>query len=154
MKSALIILALLFTSCGGLSDRVASLPWRNTDGGVRLKYELPVSTAKQIQIENGIAEVVRRGKCLGYKLEVRGQTVAVLKPDAVISGVGAINYNGQDVAGVYLTGSDILVLVDQPNMTEIAMHEMSHKAYYLNDRAKYEATVHHVWGVRFELPDC
>lgn len=148
-----ILLAIPLSACGSvLEDRVQALPISVMPSGMRLQTEVP--KVQVAQIEAGIAKANRKARCQGYKkeLELSDYKVAVIKPSSIREGTGVIEHNGGYAAGVYLTGIDTLVLVEQSDMTGIAEHEATHRVYLWNDRARYGRTKDH--PPDFFMPDC
>lgn len=155
------LLFMFLSTCGvsPLQERVDALPFTLSPSGVRLKREASVNTSKALQIEDALAEVGKRARCKGYThdLEIKSYTVAVIKPDEVRNGVGVIklsNNLSDYIAGVYFEADDVLVVVDQPDLTDVVMHEANHRVLARNDRAEFERTSVHTFGVPFGLPAC
>jgi len=153
----LTLLLLSFFSCGkeySFVDKASGLTYVTTSGGVRLKAEVGVN--HQV-LEAALTEVAKRARCLGYdkELELSDYIVAVLTPELQYKGIGVFRYQDGYIAGMYHPSTDTLILADQPDLTEIATHEATHRVYRWNDKNKFEQFKVHVDGEQgFTLPPC
>lgn len=139
MKLFIILSLILLKSCSGDSLK-----------------PLEITPEKQAQIYSGLITVRERARCAGYFNRLDDFKTRVVQPEGV-SDDGEANYvwhNKVKVAGWYDRDKDLLVLVDQPNLTAITMHEATHRVYRFNDKAKDEATKNHAPGVNFDLEPC
>lgn len=159
MKLFILTLLVWFgASCSNtVESRVDALPYRVMASGLRLQSEVSMTTNKQAQIENGLRLAANKARCRGYFKELHPSDfrVAVIAPTETRSGVNVITYNGGYIAGLYYVERDTLVLVDQPDLTEITEHESTHRIYFFNDRTLYEATKKHEGNsIVFDMPPC
>ena len=138
MKLFILTIFLLFKSCGDSPE-------------VRVE----ITPEKQTQIYAGLTTVREKARCAGYFNRLDDFKVKIVTPEGTnIDGVNYIMYQGGKVAGYYDVSADTLVLVDQPNLTAITEHEALHRIFYLNDRARFEATKDHTRPDLFQLPEC
>lgn len=147
MMKVLCLTILLLASCSSdsLEPRVSKLQYTSYPSGVRISSEVLVTDAKVMQIENGIRATGVRAICQGYhrELEISNYKVAIVQPTGTISGVNVIEYGKNKVAGVYSPTLDTIILVDQPDLTEIASYEAEHRVLLVNDKERYNATKYH-----------
>lgn len=143
----LTLLVWLGTSCSNaVESRVDALPYKVLASGLRLQSEVSMTTNKQAQIENGLRLAANKARCRGYfkELHPSDYRVAVIAPTETRGGVNVITYNDGYIAGMYYVERDTLVLVDQPDLTEITVNEAEHKILYANDKEFYNRTRTHV----------
>lgn len=140
MKTLVLLsLILLLKSCSGDSLKPSA-----------------ITPEKQAQIYAGLTTAREKARCSGYFNRLDDFKTRVVAPEGVSSDGQAnyVTYNGKKIAGYYDVGSDTLVLVDQPNLSQVTYNEAEHRILLFNNRAEYERTKSDAANSHPIIPEC